>query len=390
MFAKRTDWTFDLNSLTRRLNVLKKRGRRILDLTESNPTRCRFHYPRGLFSALNDPKNREYTPSPKGLSQAREVVARYYSEKGIALNANQLFLTSSTSEAYSFLFRLLLNPNERLLIPQPSYPLFEYLTALNDVTADPYPLVYRKKWEIDLAKFAERIRPETRAIVVVHPNNPTGSFVKKKERAFLTKLSKEKGLSLIADEVFLDYAYLEEETRAVSFAQERSVLTFTLGGISKTLGLPQMKVSWIVVGGPRRLRDAAIERLEVISDTTLSTNTPSQQALRRWFSFRPLLQREIRQRLLSNRQTLFELCRRSGLCELLHAEGGWVAVLRLPDFQSEEAWVLEFLEKDRVLVHPGYFYDFDEKTHVLLSLLVPSEYFGEGVSRILSRVQKKI
>jgi len=390
MFAKRTDWSFDLNPLTRRLNVLKKRGRQILDLTESNPTHCAFHYPPNLLSALHDLRNSAYAPSPKGLSRAREAVARYYSEKGITVSPEHLFLTSSTSESYSFLFRLLLNPNDHLLVPKPSYPLFEYLATLNDVVITPYPLVYHKAWRMDLQRLSEELRSDTRAIVVVHPNNPTGSFVKKKERDFLIKLSKEKGLSLIADEVFLDYAYPEAVAHAVSFAQERSVLTFTLGGISKTLGLPQMKVSWIVVSGPKRLRDAAIGRLEVISDTHLSVNTPSQQALRRWFSFRSLLQREIRQRLLSNRQTLFELCRRSGLCEPLHAEGGWVAVLRLPNFQSEEAWVLEFLEKDGVLAHPGYFYDFDEEAHVILSLLVPSERFREGVSRLLSRVQKKV
>ncbi|MBI4436884.1 MAG: pyridoxal phosphate-dependent aminotransferase [Candidatus Omnitrophica bacterium] len=389
MFAKRTDWKFDFNPLTRRLNALKKRGRPILDLTASNPTRCAFHYPSDMLSSLKDPENREYRPSPKGLFQAREVITRYYSGKGVALNPEHLFLTSSTSEAYSFLFRLLLNPGEHLLIPQPSYPLFEYLATLNDIVATPYPLRYRRRWAIDLERIPEKILTDTRAMIVVHPNNPTGSFVKKKERSFLIRLSQEKGLSLIADEVFLDYAYPEVK-KSASFAGERSVLTFTLGGISKTLGLPQMKVAWIVVSGPKRLRDAAIERLEVISDTTLSVNTPSQQALAKWFSFRSQIQKEIQERVVLNRGYLLRQCHTTKGCEVLHAEGGWYAILRLPSLQSEEAWVLEFLEKERVLTHPGYFYDLEEGAHVVLSLLVPSDLFEEGIARLLTRVSRRV
>ena len=389
-FAHRTGWARDLNRLTKRLTALKAGGRAILDLTESNPTHCQFHYPPELIAAQNDPKNLTYEPSPKGLEKSREVVATYYAEKGASVQPEQLILTASTSEAYSFLFRLLLNPKEKLLVPRPSYPLFEYLVTLNDVAVSRYPLVYDTEWRIDKKALGESVTPDARALISVHPNNPTGSYVKTEEKKFLVRLAAERDLSLICDEVFLDYAYESNARRVATFAGHDEVLTFTLSGISKILGLPQMKLAWIVVSGPKALRKEALERLEVIADTYLSVNTPSQQALKKWFAFRPLLQEEIQKRLLSNRNFLLKQVGTTQGCEVLGGEGGWYAVLRLPDLKDEEEWVLEFLEKDSLLLHPGYFFDFAEGSQVVLSLLVPDESFQEGVRRLFSRVRKNI
>ena len=383
MFANRTDWEKRLNRLTQRLTELKKSGRTILDLTESNPTRCQFHYPPELLTVLNDPRNFTYAPSPKGLLSARQAIASYYAEKGVSLDPEQVLLTASTSEAYSFLFRLLLSPKEHLLAPRPSYPLFEYLASLNDSILESYPLVYREGWRIQLEALEKTIDLKTRAMILVHPNNPTGSFVKKEEKEVLMRIARENNFSLICDEVFLDYAYQEDASRVATFAECDGILTFTLSGISKILAMPQMKLSWIVVNGPKELRDEAIERLEVISDTYLSVNTPSQLALEKWLSFRPVLQSQIRNRILFNRNFLLEQCRKHSSCELLCAEGGWYAALRLPEMKSEEVWALEFLEKESVLVHPGYFFDFEKDTHIILSLLPPPDRFEAGIQKLL-------
>lgn len=386
-FSERTDGSNRLNRLTQLLHRLQKENCPVLDLTESNPTRCQFQYPPEIFSALNDTKNLVYEPSPKGMFEAREVVAGYYAEKGSSVNPEHIFLTASTSEAYAFLFRLLLNPGEHLLVPRPSYPLFEYLALLNDVTVGYYPLIYDKKWEVDTNTLKQSVTSRTRALVLVHPNNPTGSFVKRSEKEFLVRCAKKNNLSLICDEVFLDYAYEKDPTRVVTFSECGEVLTFTLSGISKILGLPQMKLSWMVVNGPKKLCEQAVERLEVIADTYLSVNAPSQQALKAWFSFRSILQGQIQKRVLANRKALQEWCATSD-CELLHAEGGWYAILKLPNAKTEEEWALEFLEKEHILVHPGYFFDFDEGTHIVMSLLVPSDRFKEGIKRLLSSVQE--
>lgn len=388
MFAKRTEWSLRLNRLTQTLHKIRSSGREILDLTESNPTRCGFQYPAELLAALHDPENLNYAPSPKGMLQARETIAAYYAEKGVSVNPEQIILTASTSEAYSFLFRLLLNPGDHLLIPQPSYPLFEYLASLNDVILDPYN-------RRDVSTSGPNVSPgdrsepslETslcRSIVLVHPNNPTGLYVTHDEKKFLEQVAKEKNLSLICDEVFLDYAYEEDASRVPTFAGCDEVLTFTLSGISKILALPQMKLSWIVVSGPEKLRDQAIERLELISDTYLSVNTPSQQALQTWFSFRESLQKEIQNRIFANRKVFEAKCQGQNHYKLLHAEGGWYATIRLPDACDEEKWVLELLEKESVLVHPGYFYDFNEAPFVVVSLLLPTTRFKRGVESLFN------
>ena len=420
-FARRTDWKTAPNELSARLKRLKSQGVPILDLTESNPTRCHFKYLNlELLSALNDPNNLNYEPSPKGRLKARQIIQNDYRHKQIEINPEQIFLTSSTSEAYSFIFRLLLNPGERILAPQPSYPLFQFLTDLNDVAIDFYPLVYDRGWNMDVDKLKEQLKKETKALILVHPNNPTGSFVKKSELKEIVQIAKDKSLALISDEVFSDYD-LEKGTgnisrlspflseRASSLAEIKEVLTFTLGGISKTLGLPQMKLAWTVVNGPEKILNATLERLEIIHDTYLSVNIPAQNALASWFSKKAQIQEEIKKRIKDN-QTFITSQLASSNISYLEPEGGWYGILhfrrrnakffpkstgalapvKLPKTQSEEEWVIQFLEEDRVLVHPGYFFDFAEEAFIVMSLITEPNSFREGISRILKRVNSRI
>ncbi len=410
MFASRTNWALSTNPISLRLEEIRRSGVKIIDLTESNPTRCGFQYLKKekWLSYLADPKNMIYEPSPAGSPEARQAVSDYYARKGISVNPNRIFLIASTSEAYSFLFRLIANAGERILAPRPSYPLFDFLAALNDIELDPYPLLYDSSWRIDVEKLKPLAGPKTKAMILVHPNNPTGSCLKHSELKKINALAKQHELVLISDEVFSDYLFAADHKFVSSLAGNSPVLTFTLGGISKALGLPQMKLAWIVVSGPENLAKGATERLEIILDTYLSVNTPVQRSLPAWFSFQNEIQDEIRSRLKENRQCLTEhlehhtcedgntkfprACRnhRMPTCESLHSEGGWVAVLKIPRIRTEEEWVLEFLSKDRVYVHPGYFFDFEEEAYLVLSLLPPPEIFEEGIHRILSRIEKTV
>ena len=386
LFASRTNWELTRNRLAACLDALREAGADILDLTESNPTRCGFKcFTRELLAELANPKNLNYEPSPKGLLEAREAVKNYYREKGILVSAEQIFLTASTSEAYSALFRLLANPGERILVPQPSYPLFNFLADLNDITLDPYFLRYDEVWRIDTDHLARSCISETRAIILVHPNHPTGSFVKRSEFLELVKLAKQMPLAVISDEVFSDYDLGGGSGRMISAAETNEILTFTLGGISKALGLPQMKLGWIIVNGPEAFMEEAGKRLEVILDTYLSVSTPIQTALPSWFLLRSEIQQEIKTRIKENHNFLRKQLGVSPPASLLHTEGGWYAVLKLPKTKSEEEWALEFLAKDRVLVHPGYFFDFQEEAYVVLSLIPPLKIFQEGIKRILQR-----
>lgn len=381
MFSARTNWKLTQNPLSVKLESMRKKGISILDLTESNPTRAGFSYPKEILKSFNASRNLKYHPDPKGMLSARKIIVRYYGEKGIRIDPGQIVLTSSTSEAYSHLFRLLANPGEEVLVPEPSYPLFEYLASLNDVKLKPYQLSYEKRWHI------EPPNPDmkSRAILLVHPNNPTGNFVKRKELEQLNQIAKEKNLALISDEVFLDYAFERDQARVATFAGNQSALTFTLSGISKILGLPQMKLGWIVVSGPEKLRQGALERLEVIADTFLSVSTPVQNAIQAWFKQRVKIQGEIRKRVKSN---LRSICPPES-CQLLHVEGGWYATIRIPRIHSEENWVMKFLEKDRVWVQPGYFFDFPNEAYLIVSLLTPEKIFKQGMKRIFSRIQRE-
>ena len=396
-FAERTNWEMLSNQLMARLRDMRHEGVQILDLTESNPTRCQFHYPKEkILVALSDPANMAYDPSPSGSLEAREAIAAYYQNKGFSISPHQIFLTASTSEAYTFLFRLLANPSERIFFPRPSYPLFEFLVDLNDIKMDVYPLQYKQdpqkqlaQWSIDFHALEAEIQSTTRGIVLVHPNNPTGSFIQEEERSQLNKICYKHQVAIISDEVFSDYKF-QEEYVPLSLIDNVEVLTFVLGGLSKSLGLPQMKLSWIVVNGPEALVKSSTERLEIILDTYLSVNIPAQNALKTWLSWQPQMNKEILMRLKGNYRFLMESLPEVPECQLFHAQGGWYAILRLPSVQKEEEWVVDFLTKDHVFVHPGYFFDFYEEPCIVLSLLPSEDIFQEGVIRLLKRVTMNV
>lgn len=392
MFASRTDWDLTPNRLAAELERQRARGRKVLDLTESNPTRCGLKYDRrAILRALARPAALAYHPDPRGMRAARQAVADYYRRRsrGTAsqrVDPERILLTASTSEAYSFLFRALCEPGDQVLAPAPSYPLFDFLAGLNDVELRSYPLLYDHGWQIDLHSLEAALTTRTRAVVVVHPNNPTGSFVQRPELAALNSLCARRGLALIADEVFLDYAH-DGRTRP-SLAANHGVLTFVLSGLSKISALPQMKVAWTVVNGPRPQVRQALERLEVISDTYLSVNTPAQLALPGLLAQRRPLQAQLRQRIAANRRELARQLASHPACRVLESEGGWYSVLRVPAICSDEGLALTLLRRQGVLVHPGHFYGFSGQGHLVLSLIVPKTGFREGLRRLLHGVER--
>jgi alanine-synthesizing transaminase len=392
MFASRTDWPLTPNRLSQLVEERRRQGLPLLDLTESNPTRCGFDFDAGkLLSALADPRSLAYEPDPRGLLAARLAVASYYAERGVQLSPEQIFLTTSTSEAYAYVFRLLANPGDAILVPRPSYPLFDFLAGLNDVELTPYPLADHDGWQIDLDALATKLvagLPRVRAIVVVHPNNPTGSFVRREELEYLLKCCREHAIALAADEVFADYAFASDEGRVVSHAGASEVLTFTLSGLSKIAALPQMKLAWVVVTGPPDVLREALARLEVIADTYLSVSAPSAHALPAMLETRRSLQPQILARVRTNLLWLDAHLSPDSAVSRLRTEGGWYAILKLPAIRSDEDWAVELLSRDGVFVHPGHFYDLPAEGHLVVSLLPPSEIFREGIRRVLTRVSQ--
>ena len=354
-------------------------GLHIADLTASNPTRCGFDYDPQLLAALTDARAFDYDPRPRGLPSAREAVCGYYAGHGVALSPGQIVLTTSTSEAYSYLFRLLCDPDSEILVAQPGYPLFDFLAVLDDVKLKAAPLVYDHGWQIDPEGFRRAITPQTRAIVLVHPNNPTGHFTKPWEAETIARLCREFDLALIVDEVFLDYSF---GGAAMSFAAGlEGAPVFVVSGLSKIAGLPQMKAAWIVATGLEAV--AAQDRLEVIADTFLSMNAPVQCALPRWLEGREAIQRQIRGRVVANLAELDRQLTPLPVVSRLEVEGGWYAVLRIPALQPDEQTVLKLLEHG-VWVHPGYFFGMAESGWLVLSLLAPVMEFSTGVTRIIA------
>jgi alanine-synthesizing transaminase len=387
MFASRTNWQLTPNRLSREIEELRRKGLPLLDLTESNPTRCGFVFDeQGILNALANPQALSYTPDPRGLLPARQAVAGYYAERGITLDPRQIFLTTSTSEAYSYVFRLLADPGDAILVPQPSYPLFEFLAGLNDVRIIPYPLIYDQGWQIDLAMLEKRLEAGARAILLVHPNNPTGSFVRRRELAELLDFCQRRDMALVADEVFADYSLAVDPQRVVTHAAVTEALTFTLSGLSKISALPQMKLAWLVVNGPARLLRSSLARLEIITDTYLSLSAPLALALPALLDTRRTLLSQLRERVGSNLQLLDARLAVDQPVSRLEVEGGWYAVLRLPAIRTDEEWALELACKDSVLVHPGHFFDFGAEGHLVISLLTEREVFEEGLARIVNRV----
>ncbi len=381
MFASRTGWALAPNRFSAALDRHRASGREALDLTESNPTRCGFAYDRSLVAGLADRRGLAYDPHPKGLRLAREAVCGYYRQRGAEADPEHVILTASTSEGYSFIFRLLCDPGDEVLVPAPSYPLFEFLAAIQDVKLVSYPLIYDYGWQIDLHGLAEALSPRTRAIMVVHPNNPTGSFVKPAEMDLLDALCRERELALVADEVFLDYAH--DGAARPSFASPRQALTFTLSGISKISALPQMKLAWIVTGGAPELAREALARLEVIADTYLSVSTPVQLALPEFLAQRDEIQRQVKGRVAANLAELDRQLAAQKSVRRLEVEGGWYAVLRVPVTRSDEELAIALLDEQSVIIHPGHFYDFPGEGFLVVSLITPADVFAEGIKQLL-------
>jgi aspartate/methionine/tyrosine aminotransferase len=378
-FSRRTNWNMEENELARAHRRRVAAGLPIADLTASNPTRCGFAYDPGLLAALTDARALDYDPQPRGLLSAREAVCAYYAGHGVALSPEHIFLTTSTSEAYSFLFRLLCDPGNEILAAQPGYPLFDFLAVLDDVKLKAAPLVYDHGWQIDSEGFRRAITPETRAIVLVHPNNPTGHFTKPWEAEELARLCREFDLALIVDEVFLDYSF---GGAGKSFAAGlKGVAVFVVSGLSKIAGLPQMKAAWIVVARTESSPEACAEldRLEVIADTFLSMNAPVQYALPAWLEGRNAIQEQIRARVRTNLDELDRQLDKLPEVSHLEVEGGWYAMLRIPALAPDEQTVLALLERG-VWVHPGYFFGMAESGWLVVSLLGPEQEFSAGVA----------
>jgi alanine-synthesizing transaminase len=384
MFAKRTGWNLDANYLSQALARARSAGKPVLDLTISNPTACGFSVDFAkILGSLANPAAVGYQPDPRGLESSRRAVAAYYSERGAAAPpVENIFLTTGTSEAYSFVMRLLCDPGDELLVPEPSYPLLGLLADIEDARLAAYPLVYDGAWRMDLDAVAKAITPRTRAVVVIHPNNPTGNYCQREDARRLAGLCAERGLAIVADEVFLDFA-LDGGPRA-SFAGTGEALTFTLSGLSKIAGLPQMKAAWIAVSGPDPARSRAVGRLEVIADTFLSMNAPIQLAMPALFDLREDFQRQLLGRV---RQNLAELDRQlagQAFCRRLAVEGGWYAVLRVETDRTDEDLAVELLDRKGVYLHPGHFYDFHDEGYFVASLIGPPADFAEGIRRLLA------
>jgi len=455
MFSQRTNWRLAQNRFTQAVEDVRARGAKLLDLTASNPTRVGLRYDSAaILKALGSERAMDYDPQAKGLLSAREAVARYYCERFAseesdaashvsAIDPERIVLTASTSEGYSYVFRLLCNGGDELLVPKPSYPLFEFLADLQDVKLVPYPLIYDHGWQMDFHSLEKVVTPRTRGVVIVHPNNPTGSYVHAEEHVALNEFCRRHGLALIVDEVFLDYELVPSGTKAItqqalnrsaesaappkagtsredealldhksdgegfgkavllrltgqpkaavptcagqylSFARNCEVLTFTLSGLSKISALPQMKVAWVITSGPDEIAAAAMARLEVIADTYLSMNAPMQWAVPELLEQRKDIQRQLLQRVQRNLAALDRQLAARPSCQRLSVEGGWNAVLRVPVTRSDEDLAIELVREHSVLVHPGHFYDFPSDGYLVLSLISPEKEFAEGAGRVL-------
>jgi aspartate/methionine/tyrosine aminotransferase len=377
-FSERTNWNTEESDLARAHRLRLAAGLPIADLTASNPTRCGFSYDSGLLAALANPQALDYDPQPRGLLSASQAVCAYYADLGVTLQPEQIVLTTSTSEAYSFLFRLVCDAGSEILVVQPGYPLFDFLAVLDDVRLKAAPLVYDHGWQIDAEAIRRAVTPQTRAIVLVHPNNPTGHFTKPWEATELARLCREFDLALIVDEVFLDYGFTGA---GKSFAAGlEGVPVFVVSGLSKIAGLPQMKAAWIVAAGPQAA--SALERLEVIADTFLSMNAPVQYAIPAWLKGRVAIQRQIQARTAANLAELDRQLARLPEVNRLEIEGGWYAVLRLPALRPDEQTVLALLERG-VWAHPGYFFGMPDSGWLVVSLLGPEDEFSRGVAVLI-------
>jgi alanine-synthesizing transaminase len=383
MFAGRTNWNLSSNRLSETLAKHRAAGKSLLDLSASNPTECGFEYDRqAILKALSNPESLSYDPDAKGLLSARRAVAEYYSALKIVVPVEDIILTTSTSEAYSFAFRVLCNPGDELLIPEPSYPLFSFLADIHDVKLVGYPLLYDHGWQIDFHALQQSITARTRGVIVVNPNNPTGHFCKPGEMEKLNEICSSRQIAIIADEVFLDFHLAV--TRPRSFAANTGSLTFTMSGLSKISGLPQMKAAWLIASGPEESKTEALARLEVIADTFLSMNAPVQRAMPVFLELRHGFQKQVLTRVHKNLAELDKQLSAQSSCARLDMEGGWYAVIRVPATRSDEDVAIELLNAQGVYVHPGHFYDFPTDGYLIVSLIALESDFNEGIKRLLS------
>ena len=376
-FSGRFHWDAKPNRLSELLAKKRRQAAPLLDLTQSNPTRADLQYPLDAIRAFEDSAMLIYEPAPRGSLEAREAVAGYYAARGHEVSPERILLTASTSEAYSYLFKLLANPGEAVAVPRPSYPLFEYLAAMESLRVVHYPLRYDGAWSMAL----DEIPHEARAVALVNPNNPTGSFVKRAELEKLARLE----IPLISDEVFSDYAFGPDAERVASLVDVEECLAFSMSGLSKAAGLPQMKLGWIVVSGPQALREEAMEKLEWIADTYLSVGAPVQCAAPRLLQLGEEIQRQIRVRTAENLR-FARTALQGTAANVLDVEAGWYATLRMPRVRTEEEYALDLLERHDVLVQPGYFYDFESEAFLIVSLLTGTAQFREGIARIKTLV----
>ncbi len=378
--------SLEANRMSLALAQLRREGVPILDLTESNPTRAGFAYDADLLAPLGEPRGLVYRPEPLGALDARRAVSDDFSRRGLAVSAERIALTASTSEAYSLLFKLLCDPGDEVLIPQPSYPLFDHLTRLDGVTAVPYQLEYHGRWSINLPSVEQALSSRTRAMLIVNPNNPTGHFVSAVDLEAIAQLCGPRDIAVLSDDVFADYA-LQEDARVPrgQVAHRTDVLGFTLGGLSKSIGLPQAKLGWIAVSGNATVCRETMPRLELACDTYLSVATPVQLAARELLTRGTPVREQIQHRVRANLATCASLVSEVPACRLLYAEGGWYGIIQVPSLESEEDLVLSLLVDSQVLTHPGYFFDFANESFLIVSLLTPEEAFATAVSRVLDR-----
>lgn len=386
-FSRRTGWQRRPNRLTALLEGRRKSGKPVYDLTDSNPTESGIGYPEtDLAASLSDPRVLRYQPDPRGLLSARETISEYYAESwNIAVDPSRLFLTSSTSEAYSILFKLLCDPGEEVLIPRPTYPLFDSLARLSDVKLRSYSLLYDHGWRVDLDSLKGGLTESTKAVIIINPHNPTGMFLKKNEYRAIKRICAERSIPIIVDEVFLEFP-LHEKSSRFSTAGEMDIPSFTLNGISKMAGLPQLKLGWIVAGGPSADLNEAAGRLEVVSDTFLSVNTPVQVALPEIMEAGEDIRENMLSRLRSNYAALRAEIPSGSACSILECEGGWYGIIRVPKVKSDEEWALQLLEKTGYYLFPGYFFDFETEGYLVVSLLVKEEVLRRGINALVGLV----
>jgi alanine-synthesizing transaminase len=384
MISSRLPSSLELNAVARSIEARRRSGASIADLTESNPTRVGLSYPPALLAPLADARAVEYDPQPLGLWSARAAVAADFRRRGIVISADRVALTSSTSEGYALLFKLLCNAGDQVLVPHPSYPLFEHLTRLECVDAVPYALEYHGAWRIDIESVRAAITDRTRAILIVSPNNPTGSILHRDDLTLLAEIASARDLPLIGDEVFADYK-LDPAESATHVLAGGDVLAFSLGGLSKSAGLPQLKLGWIGFGGPSDQVDAMLAAYEIVADTYLSVSTPVQSAAADLIESGAAIRAQIVARVRRNLESLRALAAAFPAIDVLRVEGGWSEVIEVPAVQSEERLVLDLLDQDDVLVHPGYFFDFPREAFVVVSLLVEPAAFDRAIARVLAR-----